>query len=65
MALFHFHAAQVKRSAGQSAVACAAYRAASKGMTIDLKRVAHAVSYMQTNNILRPYPICWTQKQSL
>ena len=27
------------------------YRAASKGMTIDLKRVAHAVSYMQTNNI--------------
>ncbi|HUM82918.1 MAG TPA: hypothetical protein PLN48_03975 [Lachnospiraceae bacterium] len=51
MALFHFHAAQVKRSAGQSAVACAAYRAASKGMTIDLKRVAHAVSYMQTNNI--------------
>ena len=51
MALFHFHAAQVKRSAGQSAVACTAYRAASKGMTIDLKRVAHAVSYMQTNNI--------------
>jgi ATP-dependent exoDNAse (exonuclease V) alpha subunit len=30
MALFHFHAAQVKRSAGQSAVACAAYRAGER-----------------------------------
>ena len=30
MALFHFHVTQVKRSAGQSAVACAAYRAGEK-----------------------------------
>jgi hypothetical protein len=30
MALFHFHAAQVKRSAGQSAIACAAYRAGER-----------------------------------
>lgn len=30
MALFHFSAAQVKRSAGQSAIACAAYRAGEK-----------------------------------
>ena len=30
MALYHFHMAQVKRSAGQSAVASAAYRAGEK-----------------------------------
>ena len=30
MSLFHFHVTQVKRSAGQSAVACAAYRAGEK-----------------------------------
>lgn len=30
MALFHFHVGQVKRSAGQSAVECAAYRAGEK-----------------------------------
>ena len=30
MALFHFHVTQVKRSAGQSAIACAAYRAGEK-----------------------------------
>ena len=30
MALFHFSATQVKRSAGQSAIACAAYRAGEK-----------------------------------
>lgn len=30
MALFHFHATQVKRSAGQSAIASAAYRAGQK-----------------------------------
>ena len=30
MALFHFHATQVKRSAGQSVVAAAAYRAGEK-----------------------------------
>ena len=30
MALFHFHVTQIKRSAGQSAVACAAYRAGEK-----------------------------------
>ncbi len=30
MALFHLHVTQVKRSAGQSAVACAAYRAGEK-----------------------------------
>jgi uncharacterized protein Yka (UPF0111/DUF47 family) len=30
MALFHFHATQVKRSAGQSAIASAAYRAGEK-----------------------------------
>ena len=30
MSLFHFHITQVKRSAGQSAVACAAYRAGEK-----------------------------------
>ena len=30
MALYHFHVTQVKRSAGQSAVACAAYRAGEK-----------------------------------
>ena len=30
MALFHFHVTQVKRSAGQSAVACVAYRAGEK-----------------------------------
>ena len=30
MALFHFHITQIKRSAGQSAVACAAYRAGEK-----------------------------------
>ena len=30
MALFHFHVTQIKRSAGQSAVASAAYRAGEK-----------------------------------
>lgn len=30
MALFHFHVTQVKRSAGQSAIASAAYRAGEK-----------------------------------
>lgn len=30
MTLFHLHVTQVKRSAGQSAVACAAYRAGEK-----------------------------------
>ena len=30
MALFHFHITQVKRSAGQSTVASAAYRAGEK-----------------------------------
>lgn len=30
MALFHFHVTQVKRGAGQSAVASAAYRAGEK-----------------------------------
>ena len=30
MSLFHFHVTQVKRSAGQSAVVCAAYRAGEK-----------------------------------
>lgn len=30
IALFHFHATQVKRSAGQSVVAAAAYRAGEK-----------------------------------
>ena len=30
MALFHFHITQIKRSAGHSAVACAAYRAGEK-----------------------------------
>ena len=30
MSLFHFHVTQIKRSAGQSAVACAAYRAGEK-----------------------------------
>ena len=30
MALFHFHATQIKRSAGQSAIASAAYRAGEK-----------------------------------
>ncbi len=30
MALFHFHITQIKRSAGQSAIACAAYRAGEK-----------------------------------
>jgi hypothetical protein len=30
MALFHFHATQVKRSAGQSVIASAAYRAGEK-----------------------------------
>ena len=30
MALYHFHVDQVKRSAGQSAIACAAYRAGEK-----------------------------------
>ena len=30
MALFHFHVTQIKRSAGQSAIAAAAYRAGEK-----------------------------------
>ena len=30
MSLFHFHVTQIKRSTGQSAVACAAYRAGEK-----------------------------------
>ena len=30
IALFHFHVTQIKRSAGQSAVAAAAYRAGEK-----------------------------------
>ena len=30
MALFHFHATQIKRSAGQSAIASAAYRSGEK-----------------------------------
>ena len=30
MSLFHFHVTQIKRSAGQSAVACAAYRVGAK-----------------------------------
>jgi len=30
LALFHFHVTQIKRSAGQSAIACAAYRAGEK-----------------------------------
>ncbi len=30
MALFHFHVGQIKRSSGQSAIACAAYRAGEK-----------------------------------
>lgn len=30
IALFHFHVTQIKRSAGQSAVAAAAYRAGKK-----------------------------------
>lgn len=30
MALYHFHVEQIKRSAGQSAIACAAYRAGEK-----------------------------------
>ena len=30
IALFHFHVTQIKRSAGQSAVASAAYRAGEK-----------------------------------
>ena len=30
MALYHFHVDQIKRSAGQSAIACAAYRAGEK-----------------------------------
>ena len=30
MALYHFHVGQIKRSAGQSAIACAAYRAGEK-----------------------------------
>ena len=30
MALYHFHVDQIKRSAGQSAIAAAAYRAGEK-----------------------------------
>ena len=30
MSLYHFHVTQIKRSAGQSAIACAAYRAGEK-----------------------------------
>ena len=30
MALYHFHVDQIKRSAGQSAIACVAYRAGEK-----------------------------------
>ena len=30
MALYHFHVGQIKRSAGRSAVECAAYRAGEK-----------------------------------
>lgn len=33
MALYHFHATQVKRSAGQSAIAAAAYRAGERLLT--------------------------------
>ena len=44
MALYHFHAGQIKRSAGRSAVECAAYRAGEKlyseyyGLTSDYTR---------------------------
>ena len=43
MALFHFHATQIKRSAGQSAIASAAYRAgenAAFGAGVCAERVA-------------------------
>ena len=41
MALYHFHVEQIKRSAGQSAIAAAAYRAGEK---------LHSEYYGETND---------------
>ena len=58
MALFHFHVDQIKRSAGQSAIACAAYRAGEKlyseyyGETNDFTRkggVVHTEIFLPSN----------------
>ena len=51
MALYHFHVDQIKRSAGQSALAAAAYRACEKlyseyyGETNDFTRKGRRTAY--------------------
>ncbi|MBO5569511.1 MAG: MobA/MobL family protein [Clostridia bacterium] len=52
MALYHFHVGQIKRSAGQSAIACAAYRAGEK---------LYSEYYGETNDFTRKQGILHTE----
>ena len=52
MALFHFNVSQIRRSAGQSAVACAAYRAGEK---------LHSDRYDEDNDFTRKGGVVYTE----
>ncbi|MBR5110092.1 MAG: MobA/MobL family protein [Clostridia bacterium] len=52
MALYHFHVDQIKRSAGQSAIACAAYRAGEK---------LFSEYYGETNDYSRKNGVAYTE----
>ena len=52
MALFHFNVTQIKRSAGQSAIACAAYRAGEK---------LHSERYDEDNDFTRKRGVVYTE----
>ena len=69
MALFHFHVGQVKRSAGQSAIECAAYRAGERlyseyyGLVSDYTRKG---GVMYTEILLPPHaPREYADRQTL
>ena len=52
MALYHFHVDQIKRSAGQSAIAAAAYRAGEK---------LYSEYYGETNDYSRKGGVLYTE----
>ena len=52
MALFHFNVSQIKRSAGQSAIACAAYRAGEK---------LHSERYNEDNDFTRKGGVVYSE----
>ena len=69
MALFHFHVDQIGRSAGRSAVACAAYRSGEKlyseyyGETSDYTRKG---GVMYSEIMLPPHaPMAYADRQTL